>query len=120
MTTSKNDSSLTTQTKIALLEQSIGHINDTLLRIEKRFDNIDSYLNKRFDTVDQRFINVDKKFENLEHSINKRFDNVDKKFEKVEKEISTVRELGWSQFKWIMGTILISILIPIAKGFFTP
>jgi len=109
MTTSKNDSSLTTQTKIALLEQSIGFINETLLRIEKRFDNID-----------KRFENVDKKFENLEHSINKRFDNVDKRFEKLEKEISTVRELGWSQFKWIMGTILLSILIPIAKGFFTP
>lgn len=91
MTTSKNDSSLTTQTKIALLEQSIGFVNETLLRIEKRFDNID-----------------------------KKFENIDRRFEKVEKEISSVRELGWSQFKWIMGTILISILIPIAKGFFTP
>lgn len=101
MSTSKNDSSISTQTKIALLEQSIGFINETLIRIEKRFDNID------------------KKFENLEHSINKRFDNVDKRFEKVEKEISCVRELGWSQFKWIMGTILISILIPVIKGFFT-
>jgi len=36
------------ETRIALLEQSVGHINETMLRIEKRFDSID----KRFDTLE--------------------------------------------------------------------
>lgn len=29
------------ETRIALLEQSIGHINETLVRLEKRFDKLD-------------------------------------------------------------------------------
>ncbi len=33
------------ETRVALLEQSIGHINDTLIRIEKRFDKIDIQFN---------------------------------------------------------------------------
>lgn len=34
-------------TRLALLEQSIMHINDTLLRIEKRFDTIDFRFDKQ-------------------------------------------------------------------------
>jgi hypothetical protein len=30
------------ETRISLLEQSIGHINETLIRMEKRFDNLES------------------------------------------------------------------------------
>jgi len=37
-------------TRIALLEQSINHINETMLRIEKRFDTMD----KRFDFLEAR------------------------------------------------------------------
>ncbi len=34
----------TNETRLALLEQSIGHINETLQRFEKRFDNVDQEL----------------------------------------------------------------------------
>ena len=34
------------ETRIALLEQSIGHIAQTLLRIESRMDRIDSRIDK--------------------------------------------------------------------------
>ena len=46
----------TTDTRIALLEQSIGHINDTLKSIDKRFDKID----KRFDKIDEQFTEMRK------------------------------------------------------------
>lgn len=33
-------------TRVALLEMSISHINETLIRMEKRFDKIDERLDK--------------------------------------------------------------------------
>ena len=50
-------------TRLALLEQSINHINETLIRFEKRFDNLDQ-------------------------------------------KIDTFHSLSWSQFKWLMGTLI--------------
>jgi hypothetical protein len=35
-----------TKVKVALLEQSIGHINQTLIRIEKRLDKVDDHSNQ--------------------------------------------------------------------------
>lgn len=46
-----NDS---TQTRVALLEQSIGHIAQTLLRIESRIDGLEKSLNTRIDKVENR------------------------------------------------------------------
>ena len=62
------------ETRISLLEQSINHINETLIRFEKRFDKMDS-----------------------------RFDKVDASIEKV-------RDVSWSQFRWLLATILGLIL----------
>jgi len=40
------------ETRLALLEQSINTINDTLVRFEKRFDNVDSKFQKIDDKLD--------------------------------------------------------------------
>ncbi len=47
------------ETRISLLELSIQHINETLLRLEKRFDKIDS----KFDKVDSRLESIDNKID---------------------------------------------------------
>jgi len=44
-------------TRIALLEQSIGHINQTLIRIEKRLDTMDAKIDARFDSLNNRIWN---------------------------------------------------------------
>jgi uncharacterized coiled-coil protein SlyX len=41
MQTQKVKENLTEDTRLALLEQSINHINETLKRMEKRFDLMD-------------------------------------------------------------------------------
>lgn len=46
----KLDIKYSEDTRLALLEQSITHINETLKRFDKRFDDID----KRFDKLDVR------------------------------------------------------------------
>ena len=50
-------------TRVALLEQSIGHINETLLRIEKRFDKIDDKLESLDKKIDTKYDILDKKID---------------------------------------------------------
>jgi peptidoglycan hydrolase CwlO-like protein len=63
----KNDNHMNTETRLAVLENVILHINGSIERIDKRFDHID----KRFDHIDKRFDDVDKKFDRLENKIDK-------------------------------------------------
>jgi hypothetical protein len=68
MSTSKN---ITThdshETRIALLEQSIGHIAQTLLRLEKNMD-------ERFDKLE---ISLNAKIDKVENSLSTRMDKLD-------------------------------------------
>lgn len=64
-------------TRLALLEQSVGHINEAILRIERGFLTID----KNFDKLENRFDRVEKKMENTRHQ-------------------------SWSQFRWIVGAVI--------------
>jgi hypothetical protein len=50
MTTQKIQTTYSDDVRLALLEQAVININDTLVRFEKRFDKID----ERFDKIDQR------------------------------------------------------------------
>ena len=38
-------------TRIALLQQAIEHINETLVRFEKRFDNIEKIMHENFKEI---------------------------------------------------------------------
>lgn len=42
------------ETRVALLEQSIGTINQTLIRIENRLDNFEHRVYERFDKMDSK------------------------------------------------------------------
>jgi hypothetical protein len=49
------------ETRIALLEQSIGHVSQILLRIEARMDRIESRIDKidlRMDKIESRLWNL--------------------------------------------------------------
>jgi len=43
-----------TPTRVALLEQSISHVNETLIRIDKRFDHLETRMETRFDRMESR------------------------------------------------------------------
>jgi len=91
MTAEKLQVSHSDETRIALLEQSINNINNTLLRFEKRFDKID----ERFDKMDEKFSKIDQKFEMLSGKIN-------------------------AQLLWLLGTgatVALSVVGLMAKGF---
>lgn len=78
-------------TRLALLEQAIGHISDTLLRFEKRFDKIDD-----------RFDRIDSKFEKFETKYDVKVTDLDNKIDVKSDEINTKID---SSLRWIMGTL---------------
>ncbi len=51
---SKIENNTSQETRVALLEQSIGHINQTLIRIEKRFDSIENKIDYNFNMLNNK------------------------------------------------------------------
>lgn len=49
--TAKNINNFDSETRLALLEQTNKHIYETLNRIEKRFDKLESKIDKNFITL---------------------------------------------------------------------
>lgn len=83
MKTEKIKDSYSDEVRLALLEQSINNINDTMVRFERRFDQIDA----KFDHIDSKFNHIDAKF-----------NHIDSKFEQLRAE-------GRSQHKWTLSLI---------------
>lgn len=54
----KDEKNIHRDTQIALLEQSIGHINETLIRFEKRFDSLDNRLEEFNKDMKQGFKDI--------------------------------------------------------------
>lgn len=79
-------------TRIALLEQSIGHINDTLVRFEKRFDRIDT----QFELLRK---DMQVRLDLLEKDISKGFDKTDNKLESLNNKMD-------SNLKWMITLYL--------------
>lgn len=77
------------ETRIALLEQSIGHINEALIRFEKRFDKIDA------------------QFELLQNDMKFRFGSFEKEthkqFERLENKIERSDSKSDSRFIWLLS-----------------
>lgn len=76
----KLETKMSDETRIALLEQAINHMNDTLLRIEKRFDQID-----------QRFDKIDARIDGLAHEIKQNYKDINSRL--------------WSNFLWTIGSM---------------
>jgi predicted nucleic acid-binding Zn-ribbon protein len=96
-------------TRIALLEQSINNINETMLRLDKRFDSID----RRFENIDKKFENIDKKFYSLEQEMKKGFKEVN---DKMDIGFSKINDCIWGNFYWTIGGF-IGILGILAHSF---
>ena len=79
------------ETRIALLEQSIGHIGETLIRFEKRFDKIDT------------------QFELIQNDMKFRFERVEKRLDTIDSDMKTgVLHLDSkidSRFIWMLSFV---------------
>ncbi len=68
--------------------------------IDKRFEDLQRYMEKRFEAIDKRFENINKRFEDMNkrfEAIDKRFEDmryyIDKRFELVERRIGFLEKL---------------------------
>lgn len=98
MTTEKIKNNYNDDVRLALLEQSIININDTLVRFEKRFDKID----EKFTKIDEKFDRVDNKF-----------DRIEDRFDKIHDQIK-------SETRWIItvfGGLMLGLSGLMAHGF---
>ena len=78
-----SDIQFSEDTRLALLEQSIDHLNATLMSFETRFDQIDAKFNKmdgKFNQMDGKFNQMDVKFGQMDV----KFGQMDAKFEKLD------------------------------------
>ena len=87
------------ETRVALVEQSIGHINETLVRLENKIDRIELKIGSMDEKMDGRIMYLDKK---------------------MDERITSLDSRLWTNFYWILGTMFaLSTLIcgVLAKGF---
>ena len=109
MTTKKIKDNYSDDVRLALLEQSINNINDTMVRFEKKFDQIDFRLNK-----------IDERFDKIEDKFDEKFDRIDNKFDKMIDKFDKLNDKIDSNLKWtfrVITPLLIGLLGVMARGF---
>ncbi len=81
---------LMTKDEFAKMFEKLATKEDLKMLIEmfnKRFEDMQKYMEKRFEAVDKRFEDINKRFED----INKRFEAIDRRFEDVNKRFEDMR-----------------------------
>lgn len=59
----------TNETRVALLEQSISYIYESLQRMDTRFDRLEEKIEQGFRQINERFEIIDGRFENVHSRI---------------------------------------------------
>lgn len=72
------------ETRLALLEQSIAHTNETLIKMDANINQTLARIESRIDNLDK---SLNTKIDNLDKSLNARMDKMDTRIEKVENRL---------------------------------
>ena len=91
------------------VEEELKHQRELMqqgfVMMDKRFEELQHQMDKRFDVVDKRFEAVDKRFE----SMDKRFASMDKRFEEITRRLD--RFMVWSFSTTVtVGGLVVAIL----------
>ena len=91
------------------VEEELKHQRELMqqgfVMMDKRFEELQHQMDKRFDAVDKRFEAVDKRFE----SMDKRFESMDKRFEEITRRLD--RFMVWSFSTTVtVGGLVVAIL----------
>ncbi len=93
--------------RIVRVEEELKSQRELMLmgfeQTNKRFEDIQKYMDKRFEQIDKRFEQVDKRFE----QVDKRFEQIDKRFEQVDKRFEDVN----SKFKMMFTFMTLGFTI---------
>ena len=91
------------------VEEELKHQRELMqqgfVMMDKRFEELQHQMDKRFDAVDKRFEAVDKRFE----AMDKRFEAMDKRFEEITRRLD--RFMVWSFSTTVtVGGLVVAIL----------
>lgn len=92
------------ETRIALLEQSVGHISQTLLRIETKLDGVDASLNTRINVMEN---SLNTKINSLEHSLNTKMNSIEYS---LNARIDKVDNRLW-QIMFLLSSSIIGVIL---------
>src|SRR5271165_1625917 len=87
------------ETRVAVLENAVAHIQQSLSRIENRLEMMD----RRFDVSTDK---MGRQFEAMNESNNRRFETLDAKLDKMNDRTT-------SHFRWIIGAIIVTFGSPL-------
>ena len=100
--------------RIVRVEEELKHQRELMLQgfemSNKRFEEMRTDMNKRFEQVDKRFEQVDKRFEQMD----KRFEQIDKRFEQMDKHLTAITNRMDRFMFWSLG-LTVSAVIAIVK-----
>jgi hypothetical protein len=99
------------ETRVTVLETNMSNILLILQEIKQEFRDLRYEQSKQFEKIDQKFERLEIKLDRLDSKLDNRFDFLNSKIETaiatVEKEVKSnyrnISDLGWSQFRWMMG-----------------
>jgi len=91
MSLPKRGHKMSNDERIAILETTVGHVHETLERMEK---------------------NIEKGFSQVVSRLN----NIETKIERVENRMDKINDRLWSNFIWIIGAI-VAVCAVMAHGF---
>ena len=69
----KLDVKMSDETRIALLEQAINHINDALINIDKKIDSIKDITIRKLDFMESRIAKIDEKIDFHAKEVNENY-----------------------------------------------
>lgn len=113
--TSLEEKFLLVNERIVRVEEELKHQREILIDLKKdmdrRFEDMQYNMNKRFEQVDRRF-------EDMQNNMNKRFEQVDKRFEQMDKRFEQIeRRFVFMQWLIMVGFVTLGTLVSIIKIF---
>lgn len=91
----KHENHMSNDERIAILETTVSHINQSLQDMRQDIRAGFAEMNRRFEMVDRKFEAIDRKFEIIDH----KFEVIDHKFDRLNKLI-------WSNFMWLISAMI--------------
>ena len=80
---------------LTLLGAQLGSTFMLLARMNdqnKRIDNLNGEMNRRFENVDRRFDEVHSRFDTMNNEMNRGFENVDRRFDEMNSRFDTMNQ----------------------------
>ena len=103
---------LTSQEYMNLMAHKITH--DVVKEVDDKIDKLEVKLDEKIDRLE---VKLDEKIDRLDVKLSGRMDNLDGRIDKLDGRIDKLESKMDSNFKWVMGVLVITILVPIALQF---